>query len=172
MKTSFHYIHFITLVLVFTLVTSACSPNAESAKINTGAPVALTEDIADQTTNPAAVDDQTLFAAENPSQVIKAFYEAWISHPENPLAAEYYKTSGAFTPAGIANLESNKFDGMWMADPVLCAQDTPNSIEVSEAQINGSSASVHVITSFGTKIGVDLVQDGGLWKINALSCLR
>jgi hypothetical protein len=109
-----------------------------------------------------------------PEDLVAGLYSAWLEYARltgNPLVDEVYKSGGYFTPGGIARLEANKTASGWAADPVLCAQDIPENVSVESSEITGDSAAVRVVTSWGTKMGLDLIRVEGNWKIDAITCL-
>jgi hypothetical protein len=106
--------------------------------------------------------------------LVKEFYQMWIDYANqtgNPLVDELYKTGDYLTENGIARLEANKTADGWMADPVMCAQDVPQSVEVEASSVDGERANVRMLTAWGTRLGIDLVQVKGIWKIEAITCL-
>lgn len=62
--------------------------------------------------------------------------------------------------------------GQMMFDPILCAQDVPTSITTEAPLIEGSTATVHVETSFaGHAFDVLLTQEGKGWQITDVVCM-
>lgn len=110
----------------------------------------------------------------DPAEVVQRFYDGWLEYGRfngSPAASEYYQEGGFFSAAGLARLESQRGPQGWPADPVLCAQDLPEAVTVQSASVDGDSASVLAVTSWDTRLGVDLVQVGGEWLIDSITCL-
>jgi len=108
--------------------------------------------------------------AQNPEEVVRDFYDWYISYESNPLVDRIYQTNQHLTSEFIQNL--NKFTASGMGfDPILCAQDEPESFETSKATILGDVATVPVATSFEDhNFLVELRHSDQRWMINNVIC--
>ena len=90
----------------------------------------------------------------------------------NPLVDGTYKERAELSPNFVGSLDAMVSDPVGMpADPLLCAQDVPESFETGEATVAGDSATVPVTTSFsGHGFTVVLVQSDGAWLIDGVDC--
>ena len=118
-------------------------------------------------TTPEAVE------ANSPQSVVEAFYTWYLSYEGNPLTDEAYKESPYLTPSFKNGIEQT-LAGMSLggADPVLCAQDKPQSFEVGAVSISGSTARVEVTQFFGNQriVPVELRKIEGDWLISNVLC--
>ncbi len=117
-----------------------------------------------------------------PEQTVESFYGWYISiagyDPEadvvrNPLQDGSYAESELVSAGLVERIDAivASFDGMGGYDPLICAQDIPQSVTVGEAEIEGGAALVPVTTSFeGHSFSVRLVQVGGEWQIDEVLC--
>lgn len=119
---------------------------------------------------------------ETPSGTVEAFYNWYLDYigeprteeMRNPLVDRAYRRSAYLTrdfvaevDATLAGFERGGFD------PFLQAQDIPSSFEVSEAEIEGDSATVQVTTSFpGHVLNVRLIRQGDEWLIDEIGRLE
>lgn len=127
--------------------------------------------------------------AMSPEGVVESLYGWYIDYagydPEtdtmnNPLVDGAYKTREEVAPEMVQRIEEAiaPFDGYSGYDPVLCAQDIPQSFTVGEAAVSGKSASVVVteIWNAGTEyeftsaLTVRLSLMDGQWKIAEVIC--
>jgi hypothetical protein len=69
----------------------------------------------------------------------------------------------------VARLDDLGASG-FMADPIVGAEDTPNSFTAESETITGNSAQVLLATSFGTQLTVELPASGDAWKITDIKC--
>jgi hypothetical protein len=104
-----------------------------------------------------------------PDQTVRDFYDWYLSYEGNPLAEKAYRVNAMLSEDFIRQLDEQT-TGELIADPLLCAQDVPESVTVSSAEISGPSARVEVQTSAGNRFGVGLVLDENIWKIVEVSC--
>lgn len=111
-------------------------------------------------------------AQQTPDQVVQEFYTWYIDYAQssNPLVDKAYRSAANLAPAFVAQMDDFTSRPM-MFDPILCAQDVPTSITTMEPVIDGSTATVHVETSFpGHAFDVRLAQDGKAWQIIDVIC--
>lgn len=109
-----------------------------------------------------------------PQGTTQLFYEWYIDYAHNqanPLVDGIYKTSPYLNPVFIT-LVSETVSGFESGgyDPILLAQDIPDSISVQPAVVNGSRASVVVERYWSgsptpSPITVHLEANGGYWLI-------
>lgn len=121
-----------------------------------------------------SMQETEILASFEPGEVVQNFYNDWLDYGRytgNPLFDEHYKTSSYLSESGIARLEAEKGPQGWLADPVLCAQDLPESVTVESSTVEGDKASVLAVTSWDTRLGVDLVKVDQIWQIDSITCL-
>jgi CheY-like chemotaxis protein len=104
---------------------------------------------------------------ENPEEMVEWFYTNYLNYPGNPLVSRAFLTRVAMTADFVEKvneiLDSFERGGY---DPILLAQDVPESVTVGVAEIEGDHATVPVTTSFeGHALVVRLEQEDGVWKI-------
>jgi hypothetical protein len=116
----------------------------------------------------AVVADE-MIAARTPEEVVQGFYNWYLRYEGHVLVDCAHRTNTDLSESYVAQLDEMIDRGI-RADPILCAQDIPNSVNVGEATISGSRASVPVTTSFGTKLAVDLNLVEGAWFIQNIRC--
>ena len=103
-------------------------------------------------------------------QVVQEFYDWYITYPGHPIVSGAYAEHTHVGEELVKTVEKDREDGL-MADPILCAQDVPSSITAGPAVIEGSTARVHVTTSWeGHSLNVELQPVGGEWKISKVIC--
>jgi hypothetical protein len=113
-----------------------------------------------------------------PEEVVQSFYTwaiDWEFDPQQngprPPEGKYYERPEV-APELVYHVERAiaSFDGKGGYDPLFCAQDIPESIQVGKATIAEGQASVLVNTSFDTQFNVTLIQREGQWKIQKVEC--
>jgi hypothetical protein len=103
-------------------------------------------------------------------QVVQEFYDWYSTYPGNPIVSGAYQEHPAVGESLVKTIEEARKDGL-MADPIICAQDIPDSFTVWEAVVDGSTARVHVLSSWaGHELDVELQPSGGEWVINRVIC--
>lgn len=103
-------------------------------------------------------------------QVVREFYNWYISYDGNPLVEHAYRSSRYLSPEIIAFLDNFTRDEMGY-DPLLCAQDIPTEIKISPEKVSGARATVDVATNFeGHAFSVELVHIDGDWLIDKVNC--
>ncbi|MHB1296279.1 MAG: DUF3828 domain-containing protein [Anaerolineae bacterium] len=89
--------------------------------------------------------------------------------PRSPLRDGAYKEVGYFSPAYTARLEEILADEDLRADPILCAQDIPESLSVVDMHRGETGAMVLIVASSfeGHRIEVTLIEGGAKgWQID------
>jgi hypothetical protein len=108
--------------------------------------------------------------ANDPLEVTGYFYQEWLSYQDNPLSDKLYYNN----PALSAEME-DKIDRIVSGfdkggyDPVLLAQDKPDSIEMEITRRSDRSAVVTVTEIFSStrkELKVDLIKEGWKWQIS------
>ena len=109
----------------------------------------------------------------SPQEVVTKFYRWYIGYPGNPLVDREYRQSPYLAQSYIQEVDQ-VVEGGFMADPVLLAQDIPESFTVGEADVSGDRASVVVSFYWGKnptpaerRVDLELVE--GEWKITDVS---
>jgi hypothetical protein len=100
-------------------------------------------------------------------------YDVKTDEFRNPLQDGSYQKQGALSSEFIERIEEMKGEGL-PADPLLCAQDVPQSFSVKEVDLSpmGEEARVSVETSFeGHEFQVYLQKLNGEWKIAGVICM-
>jgi hypothetical protein len=108
--------------------------------------------------------------ANDPLEITSDFYQEWINYEANPLADKLYQDNSALSSDMEEKIESmvKGFDKGGY-DPVLLAQDKPESIEMETTRVSDKVALVTVTETFGgtqKEIKVDLIKNGSGWQIN------
>jgi hypothetical protein len=137
---------------------------------------------AGESLDPALID---LVATAGPAEVVQVFYDWYLDYIgdrasenfRNPLVDRAYHQSPLLTDDfknhldEVLDQEVAEFGG-YMADPILCAQDIPQSIMVDVTRMNSEGVASSVVsTSFSNHlISVDLRQEGESWLIRNITC--
>ncbi len=109
-----------------------------------------------------------------PKDVVESFYSWYTSYEGKPLSSGAYKTSDYLTEAfreKVDSLLASFTQGGY--DPILCAQDIPQSFTVAYPEISGSIATVAVTEVYSTSensLLVTLEKDGNQWLIDDVTC--
>jgi hypothetical protein len=118
---------------------------------------------------------------DSPEKVVHTFYSWYLDNLgydvekdefRNPLQDGSYKEQNSLTQEFIKHIEEMKADGL-SADPLLCAQDVPQSFSIKEVDLSpmGEEARVSVETSFEDhEFQVYLQKLSGEWKIAGVIC--
>ena len=117
----------------------------------------------------AAPVEELNIPTESAEQIVQAFYDEYLSYNGNPLINRVYQDNEYISSTLEKELDSLLDEGLRF-DPVLCAQDRPNSVTAKPATYDGGQATVMVETSFNTTIEVQLSASEGVWKITAFTC--
>jgi hypothetical protein len=119
--------------------------------------------------------------ATTPEEAVRGFYDWYLASSAydeeagtrlNPLADGRYRSSEYLAEEFV-----QKVDGIVASfdkggyDPILCAQDLPESFTLDEVVLSGDTARLVVHTSFeGHMFTVELQQVTGQWKISDVLC--
>lgn len=117
---------------------------------------------------------------ESPQEVVEGFY-AWLldyignraeGEFHNPMVERAYRDSDALSQAYIKELDRlMESDTPLGHDPLLCAQDIPEFVEVNEIIIEEYQAVAQMGSSFPNhSFEVHLEQTEGTWKIANIVC--
>ena len=110
----------------------------------------------------------------SPQEVVEAFYNWYLEYPGSPLAHQAYRQSPFLSDALIRRTDGALLDKAepLMHDPFLLAQDVPREISVESNGTGEQTAQVilHQYYSAGLvrDLAIDLVQEGGEWKIDQI----
>lgn len=108
--------------------------------------------------------------ASQPDQVVRDFYDWYLSYDGNPIVEHAYRSNRRLSPEMIAFLDGFTREGM-SYDPLLCAQDKPTNIRAAPARVSGWQASAEVVTSFANHgFSVELIYQNGDWLIDKVNC--
>jgi hypothetical protein len=121
-------------------------------------------------------------AASSPEMAVSDYYSWYLDNLGydadkdeflNPLQDGSYKEQGLLSQEFVKRIEEMKANGL-AADPLLCAQDVPQSFSIKEVDLSpmGEEARVSVETSFaGHQFQVYLQKLSGEWKIAGVICM-
>jgi hypothetical protein len=109
-----------------------------------------------------------------PAEVTLSFYSDWINYEGNPLADRLHRRSNLLTLEFKDKVDDilNSFSEAGY-DPILCAQDFPDRVEVKDSIIEGNEATVlteHFYSGGNKIVEVSLVKDLNSWQINDIVC--
>jgi hypothetical protein len=113
-------------------------------------------------------------AEPTPEDAIEGFLQWYARYPGNPLADGILATNPAVTEGLIEKVDAilaSFEDSPGGHDPILCAQDRPQSfsVEVTDRSVDSAAAVVH--TEFeGHRIYVGVVKVDGQWMIADVTC--
>ena len=115
------------------------------------------------------------YSQENPGLTVLNFYEQWVKHENNPLEDRIYQDHPA-----IAKEFENRLDQILdefergAYDPILCAQEKPQSIEIKDIKKITENQAQIILTAdyFGDKkdLTIDLKKENGNWQIIDIVC--
>jgi len=110
-----------------------------------------------------------------PEQTVQSFYNEWINSPTNLIAEGGYRTMALLTDNAKSKIDSvvRSFDGQGSYDPVLCAQDKPQSFTLVNDSTIGDKSQVTVVENFSgreNRVTVSLIKEGATWKIDDINC--
>lgn len=110
-----------------------------------------------------------------PHQVTYEFYRWYIGYPGNPLVDKEYRNSPYLTDDLIEEIDQTlaSFD-QGAYDPILMAQNIPESFDVDQAETSGDRSTVIVRLFWGprssfTDLEIELVLTENKWKIDKIS---
>ena len=108
-----------------------------------------------------------------PQAAVEAFYNWYINYPGNPLVDDAHRDSPHLTGDLLQRVDQVRASFTHGAyDPILCAQDIPNRIDVKAVSITGEVATVAVETDLGGHaLTLTLKRIDGAWRIDDTGCL-
>lgn len=116
---------------------------------------------------------------QDPAGVVKQFYliflsyMAWDGEDERPnfFVDQAYNGTPLLSDDFVAELDALRESRTINYDPIICAQDVPESIDVVEVEEKDGAAVVTVESSFeGHSFAVELEQDDEAWVITGITC--
>jgi len=139
-----------------------------------------TKTIPSSSISPALTISPTVSPSQTSQQVVSAFYESYETCVKNPppeakgRVSVYCQNNTGLTSNNFGqNIEAGG-TAKAGADPIVCAQDFPQDINVGNAtQGTDDTATVSVSESFGTakiEIPVTLKIENGQWMIDNIVC--
>ncbi|MFH0891611.1 MAG: hypothetical protein V1867_02420 [Candidatus Falkowbacteria bacterium] len=110
-----------------------------------------------------------------PEKTVLDFYSVWAGYEGNPMVDRIYRESALLTPACVSKIDAVLDTSLAQGgfDPVLCAQDIPEGLNIVDSEISDNAAVVTVLEAFsgGDKIfDIRLVKTNGEWKIDEIAC--
>lgn len=112
----------------------------------------------------------------SPQEVVTKFYRWYIGYPGNPLVDREYRVSPYLAESYIQQVDQ-VLEGGFRADPILLAQDIPESFTVGDAEISRDQATVVVSFYWGgnpnpaeRRVELELVE--GEWRITDVSMVE
>lgn len=130
----------------------------------------------------AAINDTVTATYQADREAVYAvtnnFFAKYTSCTKNPPSfnkgdtRSYCQDNTGFTTSSfLANLKKG---GVKAVDPILCAQNTPDSVSSnSDIKINGTNASSTASENFGSQqvtVSVALQKINGIWKVDNITC--
>lgn len=116
---------------------------------------------------------------QDATAVVEGFYAEYLGYIgqgrasgefRNPMVNRAYREMPGLAPAFVEELDALVEKGL-MADPILCAQDVPEFVEVASVKEEGSRAVVTLSDSFPSHmLTVDLDRSGAEWLITGIRC--
>lgn len=116
----------------------------------------------------------------DPAGVVKNFYLIYLAYTapdsqgdrRNFMVDRVYRYTDLLSDAFVAALDDMlESDGHLAADPLICAQDVPETITVVDTAIEDATARVEVETSFaghGFTVALEQIED--VWFISGIAC--
>lgn len=141
--------------------------------------------VSEPNVEPTATPEPEPVTASTPQESVQAFFEYWMDYStpdangnfHNPMVDKIYRDSPYLTPGLKEAIEEALLSmGPGGYDPVMCAQDTPQWINVKEIVIEGEQASAQVETSMLSStrtyhtVPVRLERHGEVWLISEIDC--
>lgn len=109
-----------------------------------------------------------------PGETVLNFYEQWVEYEGNPLSDKIYRDHPAISTDYVEKVDrllASSDKGGY--DPILCAQDKPEKIEIKDIKEKEGEAQVIMIADFyGTKKEMDISLEltDNKWKITDIIC--
>jgi hypothetical protein len=115
------------------------------------------------------------FDPQSPEEVVAKFYTDWTSYEGSPVGAQIYRGHASVSEDLALKLDQTiaSFPEGGGFDPVLCAQDLPESLSITLLSKDRNNAEVLVEEDFwGSLKNVDvaLVKNWSGWKIKSIDC--
>lgn len=113
----------------------------------------------------------------SPSQTADSFYQSWVEYEGNPISSKIYLDSSYLSESLKTELTSiiESFDGFGAYDPVLCAQEKPESISSQTLEEGDNSAELKMtLDFFGQErfINLKMIKESDVWQIDQINCLN
>lgn len=122
---------------------------------------------------------QTPRRDETAEQTVSDFYSEYENCMKNPPAPAAGRVS-QYCQENNSQIASNFVDNLATggvaaagADPITCSQNTGQTFNPGQSQVQGDSATVPVTATIGTlsqTIRVDLVKENGTWRVSNVIC--
>lgn len=119
-------------------------------------------------------------ASEEPGVVVESFYKWYLAYPGNVSAERAYRSSEYVTEDFVQHMDQTLgADGGFIpADPIICAQDFPQSFTLIDTRVTGQNATVVLREAWnaGTRfemahhLTIALLLVDGAWKIDRIAC--
>lgn len=107
--------------------------------------------------------------ATGPDEVVGSFYNWYLGEKSGPPKDA---RESSLLSSGLVERLDKMLESPVPSDMInfVCAQDFPDSIKILSSEIDGENAAVLVESSFGGTIQIDLLIEGGEWRIADVSC--
>ncbi|NLF01469.1 MAG: DUF3828 domain-containing protein [Anaerolineales bacterium] len=119
-------------------------------------------------------------ASEEPGVVVESFYKWYLAYPGNVSAERAYRSSEYVTEGFIQVMDQTLgAEGSFIpADPIICAQDFPQSFTLGETRVTGRDATVVLREAWNAGTRFEMAHDltialrlvDGAWKIDRIAC--
>lgn len=110
-----------------------------------------------------------------PETTAMRFYNWYIDFKGNPLTTGAYKTNTTLTSEFISKVDKllSEPDRL-LLDPIVCGENRPLKVEMSQPQIQGNTATIDVTEEFETQqtMRISMILENDTWKINDVACPR
>jgi hypothetical protein len=110
----------------------------------------------------------------SPEETVNAFLSEWIEYDGNPMVDRIYRENEKLTEEYVLKVDNilDTFDKSGF-DPILCAQDIPEEIIISNTAVKEDKATVsleQIFSGSSRPIIVNLEKEAGIWKISDIIC--
>jgi hypothetical protein len=111
---------------------------------------------------------------KTPEQTVNQFFSEWVEYKGNPIVDRYYAHSPLIDKTYVEKVDMiiTSFDKSGF-DPILCSQDFPERIEITNTAIKDGNAVVSINKVFsGNSLMAEVIlkQKNGKWLINDIIC--
>jgi len=111
---------------------------------------------------------------ESPEKVVLNFYREWVEYEGNPMVDKIYKDNSLVRAEFSEEIDRiiSSFDKGGY-DPILCAQDKPESATIKNISVDNDNASVILLQDFSSQqknIQVNLIKENNQWQISEVIC--